>query len=89
MDLCRSFSNIDIRNKADFFAASKCTLISNRDSIDIFEAAFRQYWEQFLPPFSVEQRPGDEPDEDESDRPDQSEGKQQDEKTDLVDDGSD
>ena len=89
MDLCRSFSYIDIRNKADFFAASKCTLISNRDSIDIFDAAFRQYWEQFLPPFSVEQPPVDEPDENEADKPDQSESKQHDEKTDLKDDGSD
>lgn len=89
VDLCRSFSFIDIGNKADFFAASKCTLISNRDSIEIFDAAFRQYWEQFLPPFSVEQRSGDEPDEGEAEKPDQSENRHHEEKTDLEDDGSD
>jgi len=89
MDLCRSFSYIDIGNKADFFAASKCTLISDRDSIEIFDSAFRQYWEQFEPLLSVEQQPGDEPDEDEAGRPDQAENKQHDKKNDLEGDGSD
>jgi uncharacterized protein with von Willebrand factor type A (vWA) domain len=89
MDLCRSFSYVDIGNKADFYAASKCTLISNKDSIEIFDAAFHRYWEQFLIQHSVEQQPGDEPDEDETAHPDQSEGKHSDEKTDLEKDRSD
>ena len=36
VDLCRSFSYIDIENKDDFYEAAKCTLVSDHDSLDIF-----------------------------------------------------
>ncbi len=89
MDLCRSFSYVDIGNKADFFAASKCTLISNKDSIEIFDAAFHQYWERFPLQHSTEQKSGDEPDEDETAHPEQSKDQHRDEKTDLAKNQSD
>ena len=89
MDLCRSFSYIDIANKDEFYETAKCTLISNRDSLDIFDAAFRQYWDQFQLPFSEEIVPSDEDAYDQNERRDQPESKQQNETSELQDDDSD
>ena len=67
MDLCRSFSFMDISNRIDFYEAAKCTLVSNRESLDIFNLAFHQYWDQFQPPFPENKKPGDETDDDQND----------------------
>ncbi len=89
MDLCRSFSYIDILNRNDFYEAAKCTLISNRDSLDIFNLAFHQYWDHFQPPLSDEKKPGDEIDDDQHDKPEQPEKRQQDETIELQNNHSD
>jgi uncharacterized protein len=90
MDLCRSFSYIDIINKDEFYETAKCTLISNRDSLDIFDAAFRQYWDQFQLPTSEEAVAGDEEDDsDQNDREDQPGSQQQNESGELKNDASD
>jgi uncharacterized protein with von Willebrand factor type A (vWA) domain len=77
MDLCRSFSYIDIVDKDDFYETAKCTLISNRDSLDIFDAAFRQYWDQFQLPFSEEIVPSDEDEDEQNERADDTQNQQQ------------
>lgn len=85
MDLCRSFSFIDIRNRTDFYEAAKCTLVSNRESLDIFNLAFHQYWDRFQPPFPENKKPGDEPDDDQNDKSEEPVKKQADETSDLQD----
>jgi len=88
MDLCRSLSYVDIADRENFYQAAKCTLISNRDSLGIFELAFHQYWDQFQPPFPQKKRPGDEADDDQSDESEQLEKKRQDETRELQDENS-
>lgn len=89
MDLCRSFSFIDIINRDDFYEAAKCTLISKRDSLDIFNLAFHHYWDQFRPPYPGEEIPGDEIDEDRHDKRDRSETRQQDVSSEPQDEAAD
>jgi len=88
MDLCRSFSFIDIGNREDFYEAAKCTLISNRDSLDIFNLAFNQYWNQFQATAPDEEKPGDEADEEPRDKTGQLKRDQQEDKRELQDDSS-
>jgi len=68
VDLCRSFSYLDIHNKDDFYEAAKCTLVSNRESLDIFNVIFHQYWDRFQPPFKKKPKPGEESDEEQNDK---------------------
>jgi hypothetical protein len=89
MDLCRSFSCIEITSKDDFYEAAKCTLISNRDSLDIFDVAFRHYWDQYIPPLTEEEVSGDEDDDDNGERADDPGNTQQNQSNELQENNSD
>jgi len=43
IDLCRCMSFIDIRNKQDFRAAARATLISSQRDIAVFDQAFSEF----------------------------------------------
>lgn len=45
IDLCRGFDFIDIAKRDDFYAAARALLLSRREDIPVFDAAFAQYWE--------------------------------------------
>lgn len=45
LDLCQCFDFIDIAQRDDFHAAARATLVSRREDIARFDAAFAQYWE--------------------------------------------
>lgn len=46
IDLCRCMSFIDIRNRQDFHAAARATLISSQRDIAVFDQAFSEFWFQ-------------------------------------------
>jgi uncharacterized protein with von Willebrand factor type A (vWA) domain len=69
IDLCRSFAHIDIRSRRDFYEAAKCTLISSRDSLDVFQLAFHQYWDGLELPLPDKEVPGDEADDEQTGQP--------------------
>jgi len=89
LDLCRSFSHIDVHRRADFYEAAKCTLISDRDSLDIFNLAFHQYWDRFQPPLPTRPDSGEEADDEENDKPVPVKKTQREEMADSLSDHSD
>lgn len=44
VDLCRCLQYVDIRNRPDFHAAARATLVSSQADITAFEAAFAEFW---------------------------------------------
>jgi len=44
IDLCRCLSFIDIRNREDFYATARTTLVSNRTDIPVFNRIFHEFW---------------------------------------------
>jgi uncharacterized protein with von Willebrand factor type A (vWA) domain len=50
IDLCRCFDYIDIRNRDDFYAAARATLVSDHDDLMGFYRVFSEFWMQVLSP---------------------------------------
>lgn len=48
IDLCRCFDYIDIRERDDFYAAARATLVSNHDDLVEFYRVFSEFWLQVL-----------------------------------------
>ncbi len=50
IDLCRCFDYIDIRERDDFYAAARATLVSNHDDLLEFYRVFSEFWLQMRMP---------------------------------------
>lgn len=51
IDLFRCFDYINIREKQDFYAAARATLISSHNDLACFHRVFNEFWEQKIPVF--------------------------------------
>jgi hypothetical protein len=60
IDLCRCMSFIDISKRADFYAATRATLISSQQDIPVFNQIFSEFW---YPPADLSNVRQDEPEE--------------------------
>ena len=46
IDLCRCVRLIDLRQEEELYAASRATLLTRNEDLDLFEQLFRQFWYQ-------------------------------------------
>ena len=49
LDVCRSLGYMDITRRDDFYDAARVKLVSHRDELPLFEAAFKNFWEPASP----------------------------------------
>jgi hypothetical protein len=45
LDVCRSLEYVDMTRREDFYEAALINLVSRRDELPIFDAAFKSFWE--------------------------------------------
>ena len=57
-DALLGLASVDITNRDDVYWALRCTIVSRRDDIEVFDAAFAAFWER-APRIELQQRPID------------------------------
>jgi len=50
MSFVEAISQIDVRSRADFYAAAKITLVTSPEQIPVFDALFSQFWRRVMNP---------------------------------------
>ena len=55
-DALLGLSAVDLANRDDVYWALRCTIVSRRDDIEVFDAAFAAFWER-APRITLQQRP--------------------------------
>lgn len=67
IDLCQCFAHVEITRRDDFYAAARATLVSRREDIARFDAAFTRFWESHERILIRKRRPGENEDDDPDD----------------------
>ena len=57
-DALLGLASVDLANRDDVYWALRCTIVSRRDDIEVFDAAFAAFWER-APRVLLQQRPID------------------------------
>jgi len=55
-DALLGLAAVDLANRDDVYWALRCTIVSRRDDIEVFDAAFAAFWER-APRITLERRP--------------------------------
>ena len=55
-DALLGLAAVDLTNRDDVYWALRCTIVSRRDDIEVFDAAFAAFWER-APRITLQQRP--------------------------------